>query len=278
MRRLTIVLIIAAVAVFSATSCSVKEPRGNCPSLVTLNLDKFEALKVSDNAKVTVFSGSKSNRTESVCLSECVGVGHQVLVEKTLNTFSCAVGYEGMECKADSIYCLPGREFCALWRDGFTEEITEDVMYFTMTPHKEYCTVNFEIVGIAPNETYPYDILVKASCNGVRLHDACPISGRFSAIATRPDLAVNTMTVRVPRQQAYDMTMELIQRKEDNPERTYNPEDVMKVYNLGKIMETFGYSWNLEDLEDFTLKVDFSQLKVMVGIEEWSENELSDKI
>lgn len=265
-------------AVLAVTSCSVKEPRWNSPSLVTLDLDRFEALKVSDKAEVTVFSGRRSNRTENVYLPECVGIGHKMLVEKTMNTFSCAVGYEGMETKADSIYCLPGKQWCPLWRDGFTENISEDLYRFSFEPHKEYCTVRFEIVGIKPNERYPFDILVKASYNGVRLHDAQPIEGRFSAFASRPDLATNVMTVRVPRQLGYGMTMELIQRTPDNPERTYDPEDVMKVYNLGKIMEAYGYSWNLSDLEDFTLMVDFSQATILVGIEEWDESEFLNKI
>lgn len=266
------------MAVLAVCACSVKEPRDNAPSLVTLNLDKFAELKVSDKARVSVFTGRKTNRTEDVTLSECIGVGHQVLVEKTLNTFSCAVGYEGMEIAADSIYCLPGKEWCPLWRDGFSEEIKEDNMYFSMAPHKEYCTVYFQIVGLKPNDRYPYDILVKASCNGVRLHDACPIVGRYSAYATRPDLAVNVMSVRIPRQQDGGISMELIERRSDNPERTYNPEDVKKVYNLGKILEAYGYSWNIADLEDFWITVDFSQAVILVGIEEWGEIDLDSKI
>lgn len=267
-----------ALAAVSLSSCSVKEPRENAPTIVTLNLDKFADLKVSDKARVSVFSGRKSNKTGDVLLSECIGIGHKVLVEKTLNIFSCAVGFEGMEMKADSIWCLPGREWCPLWRDGFSEEIREDIMYFTMTPHKEYCTIYFEIVGLEPSERYPYDIRVKASSNGVRLHDACPIAGTFTAYASRPDLAVNMMSVRVPRQADYGLTMELIERKADNPEKIYNPKDVKKVYNLGKIMETFGYSWNLTDLEDFKLMVDFAQATIVAGIEEWDENDYTSKI
>ena len=260
-----------ALALLAAVGCSIREDRSDCPCYVALHYGEFADKDTS--ARLQIRQGGRTVREEPLGPEE-LSEGSEVQVERAENTFSVITGDEHLTQRDDSVYARRGHEWGEVWSDTRTVDCGDDLRDVTFTPHKDFCTVTFLIKGLDPEKDYPYEIRVKAGCNGMRLSDRAPLEGDYVAYPRRIP-GTNLFEVRLPRQIDDDQTAELLIPRDD---RLYTDDDVVKTFPLGQMLLRQGYSWETNDLEDVTVVVDFAWTLVTVQVNGWGDTPYDWKI
>ena len=260
-----------AIAVTTAlVSCSIKEDRAECPCWLTLNYDSLIRTFDYTRALVTVVSNQVVVQ-ENVDILPLEGIGSEYSVPRRENIAACAVGHENLWWSGDTLTVPTGLEWGKVFLDAQHVDCSGDLAYAAFNVHKEYCQINFILVGLNDTSTYPFDIRVRANCNGIRMRDRKPVHGAFTAYA-QPENTAELFRVRIPRQEANEMTMDLLYK---NPDHEYTEDDLLTTFDLGKAFSSVGYNWGKEDLDDMYISVDFVLGTYSIKIVPWSEDEIT---
>lgn len=255
------------------SSCSIKEDRAECPCWLTLYYDNVIHMHDYSKALVTVFA-SEVVVQENVDIIPLEGVGNEYPVPRRENIAMCAVGHENLWWKHDTLTVPTGLDWGRVFLDTQHVDCSGDLAEAVFDVHKEYCQVNFILVGLNDASTYPFDIRVRANCNGVRMRDRKPVHGAFTTYA-QPENTAELFRVRVPRQEANEMTMDLLHKR---PDHDYKEDDLLMTLDLGNAMSAVGYNWGKEDLDDIYVTVDFVLGTYSVTIIPWTETDIELRV
>ena len=269
-KKHTLTLLVAVAGAALLSSCTIKEDRTECPSYLTLYYDNVIHMHDFSKALVTVFA-SEVVVQENVDIIPLEGVGNEYAVPRRENIAMCAVGHENLWWKHDSLTVPTGLDWGRVFLDSQSVDCSGDLAHASFDVHKEYCQVNFILVGLNDTSTYPFDIRVRANCNGIRMRDRRPLHGAFTTYA-QPENTAELFRVRVPRQEANEMTMDLLHKR---PDHDYKEDDLLMTIDLGRALSIVGYNWGKEDLDDLYVTVDFVLGTYSVRIVPWSEDEIS---
>lgn len=263
----------ATAALLLVSACTVKEPRGDCPCYVTLDLDDFARLQDYDKGKVGMHSGSELSE-EDISPAQYMGRGYETSVRRVPSVFFTVVGHEGLSFSSDTLRVAFGREWTRVMADSVAGECSGDSEYLKLSPRKEYCTVFLVVVGKDSSIEDEYDFRVRANSCGIRLRDRASVRGAFSAVAQNPWTG-SVYSVTMPRQSDYDAVLDILVHEDT---RMYTVDDHVADVKLGAIMQANGYDWTKDSLDDIYVTVDFASANVSVGIEEWKDEDIQDQI
>lgn len=259
----------ALLAAALLTSCSIKEDRAECPCWLTLNYDSI--IRTFDYTKALVtLSTTEVFCQENVDIIPLEGVGNEYPVPRRENIASCVVGHDNLWWKGDTLTVPTGLDWGKVFLDTQYVDCSGDLAYCAFNVHKEYCQVNFILVGLNDTSRYPFDIRVRANCNGVRMRDRKPIHGAFTTYA-QPENTAELFRVRIPRQEASEMTVDLLHKR---PDHDYEESDLAKTIDLGVALKSVGYNWGKTDLDDLYVTIDFVLGTYSVSIMPWEEEEI----
>jgi len=262
-------LLTVAAALLCFASCSIKEDRTECPCWLTINYDAIIHMFDYKQALVTIVA-SEVVCQENVDILPLEGVGNEYAVPRRENIVSCVVGHENLWWKSDSLTVPEGLDWGKVFLDSKYVDCSGDLAYTAVNVHKEYCQVNFILVGLNDASLYPFDIRVRGNNNGIRLRDRRPLHGRFTTYA-QPENTAELFRARIPRQEANELTADLLYRR---PDHDYAESDLVMTMNLGTALESVGYNWNKEDLDDLYVTVDFVLGTFSVSIMPWASNDI----
>ena len=266
-------LLTALAATLSLSSCSIKEGRTECPCWLTLNYDSI--IRTFDYTKALVsVVASEVVCQENVDIIPLEGSGSEFSVPRRENIAACVVGHENLWWKQDTLTAPTGLAWGKVFLDTKQVDCSDDLAYTSFRVHKEYCQINFILVGLNDASHYPFDIRVRANCNGIRMRDRKPVHGRFTSYA-QPENTAELFRIRIPRQEANELTADLLYRREDHD---YAEKDLVMTTDLGSVMESIGYNWGKEDLDDLYVTVDFVLGTFSVSIAPWKESDIDIRI
>jgi len=268
---------LAILAVLATTlilpSCTIKEERSECPCWLTLNYDPIIRTFDYSKALVTVVA-SEVVCQDNVDIIPLEGSGTEYSVPRRQNIATCAVGYENLWWKGDTLTVPTGLDWGKVFVDTQIVDCSDDLAYASFDVHKEYCQINFILVGLNDASHYPFDIRVRGNSNGIRMRDRKPVHGKFTTYA-QPENTAELFRVRIPRQEANELTADLLIRKADH---NYAKTDLVMTTDLGVAMESVGYNWGKEDLDDLYVTVDFVLGTFSVSIVPWKESDVNIRI
>lgn len=249
-----------------ALSCSVKEDRSPCPCYLNLNIDQAVNDPDYEEGLVTVMTHENMICQERVRLSDYEGAGYDVVVPRKLINAMVAVGHEDLWWKSDTLSAATNLEWGPVRLAGESDLCDADDKRFVMQFHKEYCRMNFILVGVVDVDSYPFDIRIRANCNALRLRDRKPVRGRYTAYAVPSNTAM--YSVLVPRQEDSEMLVDLLLHKESHE---YTVDDYVATIEVGSIMARQGYNWDKIDLDDIYVNIDVLKATCSIGIVPWDE-------
>lgn len=266
-------LVATFVSALVITACSIKEERMDCPCWLNLNYDSIIHTFDYKTALVTVI-GNEVVCQENVEIIPLEGVGNEYQVPRRLNIATCAVGHENLWWHQDTLSVPTGLDWGKVYVDSQEVDCTSDLAHVDFNVHKEYCQINFILVGLNDASKYPFDIRVRANCNALRMRDRKPISGKYTSYA-QPENTAELFRVHVPRQENNEMTVDLLYKKADHK---YEKNDLVKTYDIGEALDSVGYNWDKEDLDDLYITIDFVLGTFSVRILPWIEEGLDIRI
>lgn len=260
-------------AFLCALSCSVKEDRSPCPCYLNLNVDQM--VQQADYAEgiVTVMTSDNMLEQTRVNLSDYEGIGYDVAVPRKTIHSMVAVGHEDLWWNADTLFAATNLEWGPVMLAKETSLCDGDDKFLNMDFHKEYCRVNFMLVGVIDVEEYPFDIRVKANSNAIRMRDGMPVNGNYTAYAS--PLNTGMYTVLVPRQKDDGLIVSLLMHSETH---NYTSDDYVFTIELGDLLNKQGYRWDKQDLDDVYLKIDIVRASCSVFVMPWENIQIDEEI
>lgn len=214
---------------------------------------------------VNVYQQGETLISNEVSPDELGTEPYEVLVPREMTTVSGVAGLRNCTVHGDTLAVMLNAEWDPVFAGISRAACDDDDCVTAIMFRKNYCEVNFIIVGLDISKGYPYDLRVSAEYSGMLLSDLSPVPGDYAAWATETNTGL--YSVRVPRQREGSMTLELI---DEAAGRCYLPEYLVYGMDLGARLAMQGYNWGKTDLDDVYVTLDFSMQDVEVEIRPWT--------
>lgn len=244
------------------TGCSVKEDRGKCPCLLSLEYSGEEA-EITDYCSVRISGADGFFYNADVGFVG--GTTHVVEVPKGdigLGIYSFRYGdgrtSDSERCVFEAgnpgITIVEGNECPPIYMYASSFYAGEEQHAESFVLHKNYCRVTIKFIT---SEMIHLGLKVVGNVCGYGVGGK-PAEGSFSFV---PEIGADHLTsVCIPRQ-------------EDGSLRLYvtDEENVLREFALGEYIVASGYDWNSEDLEDVEVEIDYAYTEAVFRILDWDE-------
>ena len=254
--RLGVTVLLAGVL-----SCSVKEPRQECPCW--LDVDVSRCRTVARNVTVTTWN-------PALLFSEGIDVEdypdcYERTVPKGFVTVSVHAGRKNQELSGESLVIPDGKPCDSLWVHRGLVDCNGEFAFDTAVLHKQFATVYMTIENLSQDDEYPYSLILHSDYDGLRLSDCTPHAGKWTLpLGRNPD---GTFSFRVPRQGGGSLRIDLLLDGEK-----------VDSYPIGEHIARAGYSWLSEDLEDIRIGMDYGRSEIHISVESWGDGVSYDAV
>lgn len=255
-----------------SAACTIKEERSGCPCYLNLNFDSIAKNPDYTQGLITVMNDQVLDQNR-VRLEEYVGCGYEVVVPKGSIGACMVTGHEDLWWHSDTLYAATNLQWGPVMLANSISDCYSDEKQVLMDFHKEYCRVNIILVGVTDMESYPFDLRMRANCNGVRMRDRKAVEGIYKAFASPQNTAVSSLLL--PRQAENELMLDVFKHKDDS---TYAEGDLVTTVNVGKTLSQTGYDWTKSDLDDIYVTLDVVNFSFTVTVAPWDNNNLTEKI
>lgn len=133
-------------------------------------------------------------------------------------------------------------------------------------------TIRFFMFDAFPQSggQFPFQVILRSHTCGLDMESGNPVQGSFRY--TPPEERAGVFSVIVPRQADHSLTLELWARP-----GLYEKEGFVDEFDLWTLLrELDGFSWEMEDLPDLLLEIDYVQSRISLTISEWEEGATID--
>lgn len=238
MHRLTLILALAV-----SVSCTVKEDREDCPSILVLDMGAVKGectVSVRSEDGTFSLSGTVLGGTDELKVE--VPAGRMIIDAVTGTT-----GHDdGAVTIKEGDECPP----VCMFRD--TVDIAGYETRVEVLPHKSYCIVNVRMTG-----DIPPDFVLRMSGNVCGLYaGGVPVSGTFTRMCV-PD-KYGRASVSVPRQKDSSLMIDVMSGSET------------RTFAIGNYMESAGYDWTSTDLDDMEVTINYTLTDMNITISKWT--------
>lgn len=235
-----------------ASSCSIKEDRTPCPCW----LDIFLPDSNTSTVGISLWQGDQQLLTEDVEYTRFVPFLEKE-VKRGFNRLSAFERKGNLKMNGTCVKIETGHQCDSLYAYSDIVDCTGEFAIDTIVFHKQFATLSLQIVN-AEEITYPYTLSVRGNVNGTDLTTLSPINGKF---LYEPSLDENcTGTCRLPRQKDSSLALDMCKIEGGS---------LVDTIPLGDLIEKTGYDWNLADLDDITIIIDFAKAEIVVSVNEW---------
>ena len=248
-RRLVPVLLL----IVSLFSCSVKEDRSGCPSVLTVDLREankkvppgFLPFRISVYHSGDLLCDAVTDSSFWQCsvpredlLVRVAAIKDYNPEKNNLLTESGLLIPDGNDCP--SIYW-------SLYQVGDPGEAETIVPL----PRKDFCRLSVSFIGVPPG-AIPYDVKFVGNICG---YDANmnPLPGQFSFTCREECI------VRLPRQKDASLRMDIL-----------SGGTTVRSFAIGHYIESCGYDWTTEDLEDLDMEINFAATTITLRSAMWT--------
>lgn len=240
----------------AVTACSVKEDRSECPCILTVDFslchESKEALSIKGWTGSSTLFGTK-------VLVKDYPDGIKFMVPRGSVCYTVCNDIPSYRQSGSVVYCPYGSQAQPMFAYRQTVIADDESVVDRVVLHKQYAVLNISFGMKGETWASVTKIVLKASCNGISLDDLSAVEGDFQCVAYADDGYFN---IRVPRQSGEFMTME-----------AYAGDELIKSEDLAILLESNGYRWDTEDLDDAWIDFDMGRMETDIRIEEWVPGE-----
>jgi len=186
-------------------------------------------------------------------------------VKKGLVNICTISGRDHMQYHEHNLIIPEGKDCDPIMAQSSILKCDKDNMTQIIFLHKQYALLHIEMFD-GNEKPFPYKIRIKGNVKGFSLFEFGPVSGDFITMPSAEGDLQNIFEVNVPRQNDDSLSLEL-----------YDDAELIDTIPIGKQISAQGYSWTDEDLNDISLKIDYSRAEVRVTVLPW-ENEKEEHV
>ncbi|MCF0177727.1 MAG: hypothetical protein HUJ90_03795 [Bacteroidales bacterium] len=244
-------------------SCSVKEVRDNCPSLLMV-----ETSMVETNVPLNInIWGDGSYHLHDRFILVDYPEHWDARVKKGYNAVSCYIGVKKSILEEQNQIRIPlGEESDRLYTHLEIVDCMGEYSYDTLAMHKQFCILTLDCSEIDFSKMRDVEIRINGNACGYNLSTGMPIPGSFyREMILKED---ESPQVALPRQ-FQDDSLEL--------KLFFDGKEVGSMA-LDKELTKMGYSWDKIDLDDVTVKLSAYFLNTHLNVVEWGEGVVLNNI
>ena len=234
-----LIITIALAFLSGLQSCSVKEDRSPCPSLLIINTEELSE-RISPHV-INIWSDDNSHIRDKIIPEEHPPEFTEV-VKRSINSLSAVCGLDKTEIDGRCIMIRRGQESDRIWAHCSKVDCTGEYGNDTLHMHKQFCVLTIDMLDYPEDSTdwSEFDAIpeIHGSCDGFRLDEGVPHRGDF--IAKARYAGNNMFQIVLPRQYPDDdLVMKVI--KDEVP---------IGSVDIGAILKLAGFDWEKKDLDD----------------------------
>lgn len=253
--KLSVSALLCAVSV----SCSIKEPRAECPCLLAIELS--DCLRYPGKVRMDAWTAASAVVSEELSRDLCDSL-YEIGVPRGNLVYSVSVASGSFIRDGHELYIPDGAECGVLFAHTAAlstdcESVTDTVML-----HKQFSRVSVRLTGF-PEECDDVSIVVSAQWNGLSLNTLTPLAGALNLNPERRD--DGSWDFYLLRQGSGDVSMDI-----------YAGGELLRCVEVGKYLEEIGFDWMSEDLDDIRIGVDHADASVVIEIDKWIPGNVYD--
>lgn len=270
MRHLKILSGALLATIFGACQSPIRENRTDCPATLFFEFLDSQGIGPAElmYLEASPVLGPESRVTDTTTVGAMTNRSYSLQVRR-----SDAVSIYGMACFGHS-RIVEGSGWVVdqqqdgdrLYRFSAKAEGMDESAVIPVEMTKEHCTIRVHFKEFDPGDgtgRFPYKVVVSANTCGIFLHDGTPVTGPYRYAP--PEMMAGEFEFTVPRQADHSLTLEMWGKEAD--EKTDAPVDSILLWNLLKQVE--GFSWELKNLPDLTVEIDYIRSEVTLSISDW---------
>ncbi len=244
---------------FMLVSCTVKEERVPCPSLLHVSFPERESMP--EQVGLLAWDDAERFRTE-VSVAECDPYWEK-LVKKGMFTLTAFNRKASVTSAGHHVMIPVGSECDSLYACHRDVDATGDDAYAEVTLYKQFVTVMVSLHRVLPGMNTGKFIIDGNTC-GFDLLNFTPVPGTYHMETEIADVS-DMVSFRIPRQNDNSLSMLTVINGND-----------YGVIPIGELIAFMGYNWNAESLSDVMLLIDVTASSVYVSVDGWEEGAYFD--
>ena len=174
-------------------------------------------------------------------------------------TVSAVLGNNSIKIRDGAMKINCGEQSDSLYAFCNTIGAYSDTVAVSLRLCKQFSTVSIRIA-----EAADFYCRIIGNVNGISMTTLKPTAGEFDYVMDN-DSENGNWVFRMPRQSDKSITMEIRDRTDDT---------VVAVVPLGELLETAGYEWDADNLQDVSLDVDPVSKHITVAISTWDNGRI----
>ena len=264
------ILLVPAFMLLLSCRSLVLENRSVCPALIYLDVEDTGGMGKSELLHVELRDDSgRIMASDSVSIHAMDREDYCLSVSKSDEVVASGV-FTAPGCRRDGTLCMipEGSDACPLWRFRANAPGMEEEIHIPVRLTKEHSL--FTVRFIAEDDVFPYYVTVTSSTAGLDVDSGHPVKGSFSY--TPPERSPGEFIFTVPRQGDNSLCLEIYTR---DPADGGHVDDLLLCSLLDMVK---GFSWEMENLPDIILDIDYARSKVTVTVSDWESGETYDYI
>lgn len=251
-------ILTALCCIMSCISCSVKEPREECPCRLVLDMGGVDT-SVVKSAEIFVSGPDGFVHSHTHLLSE----GSEYVVEVPRGVVSVGV-FHGAGELVDSSGDLriPYGDGCPpVYMHSSFVEASGEIWKEEVCMSKNHCVMTIRVLT---RDDFPFRLDARGFVDGYS-PGGTPSRGDFVYSMSLDEKA--ECSVILPRQTDASLTLEVS-----------DGSDVLKTFSLGEYLDASGYDWEEKDLKDVVVSLDYSLTRITLQVEDWKEECVFDVV
>ena len=269
MRHLIIIagtLVLAAV--LGSCQSPIREDRSGCPATLYFEFLDSQGIGPAEQMylEASPVLGAESRITDTTTVGAISDRSYSLQVRR-----SDVVSIYGMACFGNS-RIVKGSDWVVdsqqdgdrLYRFSAQAEGMDESAVIPVEMTKEHSGIRVKFMRFDQEKAqgrFPFRVVVSAQTCGIDLHSGLPVAGPYRYAP--PEKEDCGFEFTVPRQADKSLSLELWDSQADTDE----PADSILLWGLLKQVE--GFSWEMKNLPDFSLEVDYVSSEVTLTVSDW---------
>lgn len=243
-------IVASAAVLLLICGCSVKEDRSACPCLMLLDFSQTDPAFFTSSEVAAGAADGFSFRT-----SVDAGRYHDPLgirVPRTgvyLNVSFCGDGFTGFE---NGFTVPPGNGFPELYLHSGFYDTDSEMVPVQVRMHKSFCHITVRFKSAVP---VMYGVMIEGDVCGYSSAGMIE-EGAFSFVPVQD--GDGAFHVNVPRQKDPSLML-----------KVKDETDILREFAIGEYIVESGYDWNMPDLEDVEIEIDYTRTDIILKVNDW---------
>lgn len=253
--KLSVSALLCAVSV----SCSIKEPRADCPCLFAVELS--DCLRYPGRVRMDAWTAASAVVSEELSRDFCDSI-YEISVPRGNIGYSVSVVSGSFISNGHELHIADETECGTLFAHTAALSTDCESVTDTVALHKQFSRVSVRVTGF-PEDCEDISIAVNARWNGLSLSTLTPLAGELNLHPDRRD--DGSWDFYMLRQGGGAVSLDI-----------YAGGEHLRHVELGKYLEEIGFDWMSEDLDDIRIGVDHADASVVIEIDEWIPGNVYD--